>query len=92
MDSDQAHQQLRNCAHPDPRNPGRTLCGFKFAGDCGRDSREPTPTACEEFSADGYYVRCADDAIFTGDDHAAQEGDDGQPQIFRQEITTYFQR
>jgi hypothetical protein len=92
-DSEQAQRFERACAQPDPQNPGKTLCGFNFAGDCGRYSTARTATACRAFSRNGYYVNCADAAIFAaGDDHA-DEGDDGrdddQSRIFRQVITTF---
>ncbi len=40
----------RDCTEPDPNNPGFTLCGFTFAGDC-RDFTPafPSPFACEKF-------------------------------------------
>ncbi len=97
-DSEQAQLFERACAQPDPQNPGKTLCGFNFAGDCGRYSVAPTQTACRAFSPNGYYVNCADDAIFApGDDHADEDdheagddsGDDNHSHIFRQVITTF---
>lgn len=45
----------RDCAEPDPNNPGYTMCGFKYAGDCGNFAPQP---ACERFSLDGFYRRC----------------------------------
>ncbi len=46
----------RDCAEPDPANPGKTLCGFKYAGDCGSFAEEPV---CEDFSVRGtFYRRC----------------------------------
>lgn len=46
----------RNCAAPDPQNPGLTLCGFNFAGDCGSFS---ILHACEQFATGGtFYQRC----------------------------------
>jgi hypothetical protein len=92
-DSEQAQLRERACAQPDPQNPGKTLCGFNFAGDCGRYTTAPTPTACRSFSSNGYYVNCADAAIFAaGDDHTEDgddSGDDGHSPIFRQVITTF---
>src|SRR5260370_23428651 len=55
-DSEQAQLVERACAQPDPLNPGKTLCGFNFAGDCGRYVRAPTPMACRAFSPHGYYL------------------------------------
>jgi len=42
----------RECARPDPANPGFTKCGFTFAGDC-RDftPQFPSPFACERFGS-----------------------------------------
>jgi hypothetical protein len=47
----------RDCTEPDPENPGFTLCGFKYAGDCG-DFAETS--ACSDYDADGmYYSGCS---------------------------------
>jgi hypothetical protein len=49
---------LRDCAEPDPDNPGLTECGFTWAGDCADYSPEfPSPYACKDSSA-GYYEKC----------------------------------
>lgn len=49
---------LRDCTEPDPANPGLTMCGFTFAGDCADYSPQfPTPYACNDTSA-GYYAQC----------------------------------
>jgi hypothetical protein len=46
----------RNCASPDPLAPGRTTCGFNYAGDCGTFS---VPHACESFAVGGtFFQRC----------------------------------
>jgi hypothetical protein len=46
----------RECAAPDPANPGFTLCGMMFAGDCGNFAPDQ---ACEAFSARGtFYEKC----------------------------------
>lgn len=46
----------RDCAAPDPQNPGRTLCGFHYAGDCGTFA---IARACELFAEGGsFYQRC----------------------------------
>ena len=46
----------RDCARPDPANPGLTLCGFFFAGDCGAFAADRT---CESFSTAGtFYQDC----------------------------------
>lgn len=67
----------RDCAEPDPANPGFTQCGFLYAGDCGAFAAEQ---ACEQFSdSDTSYRRC----------HQASLGDGRDNPVFRQVITTY---
>jgi hypothetical protein len=47
----------RDCAEPDPANPGFTLCGFKYAGDCF--NTKPQRGTCAHFDAkDTHYVNC----------------------------------
>ena len=67
----------RDCAEPDPNNPGRTKCGFTYSGDCGAFSAAP---ACDHFSPQGYYRNCRD-----------QPGDEARSDLFRQIITVYAQ-
>ncbi|HEU4727301.1 MAG TPA: hypothetical protein VFT22_05420 [Kofleriaceae bacterium] len=76
----------RDCTEPDPANPGLTLCGFTFAGDCGTFSAEP---ACEMFSEQGqFYRRCHTGPIDREDRRAdARRGDCHR--VFEQVITTY---
>jgi hypothetical protein len=40
--------ELRDCTEPDPENPGLTLCGFNYTGDCGAWA-QPDPYACEKY-------------------------------------------
>jgi len=40
--------ELRDCAEPDPENPGLSLCGFNYAGDCGSWA-QPDPYTCKKF-------------------------------------------
>jgi hypothetical protein len=40
---------LRDCAEPDPANPGLTLCGFKYAGDCADWARPKNAYACKTY-------------------------------------------
>lgn len=40
---------LRDCAEEDPNNPGRTYCGFKYAGDCAAFAPAPSPFACKSY-------------------------------------------
>jgi len=52
----------RDCAEEDPANPGKTQCGFKYAGDC-RDYTPvlPSPYACQHYDFDlGLYENCHD--------------------------------
>jgi hypothetical protein len=65
----------RNCARPDPNNPGRTLCGFTYAGDCGDFAGEPV---CKHLSGGAFYRNCHDNS--NSDPHSDQ---------FRQVITTF---
>jgi hypothetical protein len=56
--SEEAGLVLRDCAEPDPDNPGLTKCGFTWAGDCADYSPEsPSPYACKDSSA-GNYEKC----------------------------------
>jgi hypothetical protein len=63
----------RDCAEPDPAHPGKTLCGFNYAGDCmGLAQR-----ACEGFSQKGtFYERCHDQAITRHHHFDDEDGDD----------------
>jgi hypothetical protein len=46
----------RDCTEPDAENPGFTLCGFRYAGDCGDFAAQP---ACRSFDAEGmHYESC----------------------------------
>jgi hypothetical protein len=79
----------RDCAEPDPANPGFTQCGFKFAGDCGSFARAPV---CEQFSRNGlFYQRChaapTDDERHHG--HSHHHCGDRDDRVFQQVITTY---
>jgi hypothetical protein len=51
---------LRDCAEPDPNNPGKTMCGFNYAGDCADFTPAfPDPYACTTFDpAQGAYDYC----------------------------------
>jgi hypothetical protein len=76
----------RDCAEEDPSNPGLTVCGFTFAGDCGDFTGE---AACERFLEHGeFYQRCQAEPI---DDHHHRRGarQNENDQIFDQVITTY---
>lgn len=52
----------RDCAEPDPANPGKTQCGFNYAGDCRDYSPAfPSPYACQHSDLDlGIYENCHD--------------------------------
>jgi hypothetical protein len=77
----------RDCARPDPANPGFTLCGFKFAGDCGDFTPPASPFACATQTPGTFYVNCLDHAGF-GTHHHADLGCHHDP-AFHQVITTF---
>jgi len=54
----------RDCADEDPANPGKTYCGFDFAGDCADFTPQwPSPRACESYDAGtGSYNLCHEDS------------------------------
>jgi hypothetical protein len=78
---DKAGLELRACAEPDPNDPTHTMCGFKYAGDCGSFAQVPERHACLTLDAeDGTY----------GDCFAIEENAHGAlPKLFREVITTY---
>jgi hypothetical protein len=41
--------ELRDCAKPDPANPGYTLCGFTYTGPCADWVPPPNAYACKKF-------------------------------------------
>ena len=65
----------RDCSEPDPNDPTKTMCGFKYAGDCGNFAPQP---ACDHFAPGGYYRMCQD-----------QPGDESHSDLFRQVITVF---
>jgi hypothetical protein len=65
----------RDCTEPDPNNPGRTKCGFTYAGDCGSFA---AAYVCDHFSPAGCYRNCQD-----------QPGDESNSDKFRQVITVF---
>jgi hypothetical protein len=82
---DQATQEigglvLRDCAEEDPNNPGFTVCGFTYAGNCGDYSNTNAPRACSATDAAGNYSICYED------DRAGHWGGLNR---YRQIITTY---
>jgi hypothetical protein len=72
----------RDCAEPDPANPGFTQCGFIYAGDCGDFAADQ---ACESFSEHGTFYRKCHSAPLPPH-HERCRSDD---QVFRQVITTF---
>jgi hypothetical protein len=87
----------RDCAKPDPANPGRTLCDFVFAGDCGNFASDQ---ACEAFSRNGTFYRVCHtspirrhhhhDGHRDGDRDRDGDGDrDDEDDVFEQVITTF---
>jgi hypothetical protein len=68
----------RDCAEPDPANPGFTLCGFTYAGDCGTFAEHH---ACKKYNEAGtYYERCRSDDIFTNGHKGGSDDHDVYPQ------------
>jgi hypothetical protein len=88
----------RDCARPDPANPGLTLCGFKFAGDCADFTPPPNRFACRRQTSGTFYVDCLDHAGFYAHHHDDDDDDDdfdrdrgchGDDGTFKQVITTF---
>jgi hypothetical protein len=64
----------RDCTEPDPANPGLTMCGFNYAGDCGTFASDHS---CDQFSGNGtFYAQC----------HALGKP---SHEVFHQVITSY---
>jgi hypothetical protein len=59
----------RDCTEPDPMNPGKTLCGFTYAGDCGDYAPPKSKRACRKFSKHGYWAACREEASWGGGSH-----------------------
>ncbi len=79
----------RDCAEPDPANPGLTLCGFNYAGDCGNFAEH---YACKKFDTKGtFYKKCAASDIFSarGQGHDDDDDDRDGNRTYAQVITTY---
>src|ERR1041384_3967525 len=87
----------RDCAKPDPANPGFTLCGFVFAGDCGNFAGDQ---ACEVFSPTGTFYRACHTPPIRHHHHDHHDGrdfdrdgdrdrDDDEDDVFTQVITTF---
>jgi hypothetical protein len=89
----------RDCAEPDPENPGFTRCGMVFVGDCGRFAADH---ACESFSNRGTFYRachtdaiarpgtgCAQDLAEDGDDDFAGLSHRRDGRVFDEVITTF---
>jgi hypothetical protein len=72
----------RDCAEPDPANPGFTQCGFIYAGDCGDFAADQ---ACESFSEHGTFYRKCHSAPLQHHHERCRSND----QVFRQVITTF---
>jgi hypothetical protein len=80
----------RDCAAPDPANPGFTLCGMVFAGDCGDFAPDQ---ACESFSHRGtFYEECHTSPIRHRHREAYRDHgyrDEDEASVFAQVITTF---
>ena len=77
--------EMRDCTWPDPANPGKTLCGFNYAGDCASFTSPPEPYACRNFESSGYRQQGSYDGC-----HVAP-GDGSWPALkpYREVITVY---
>lgn len=78
---DEGGLTLRDCTEEDPANPGKTMCGFNYAGDCANFSLgTPEPYSCRGTDDSGNY-----------DDCHATAGDGHWPgaRTYREAITTY---
>ncbi|HEY4057550.1 MAG TPA: hypothetical protein VGM39_13120 [Kofleriaceae bacterium] len=65
----------RDCTEPDPANPGKTLCGMFYAGDCADFDPPANDYACRAQDADdGFYTDCATSSIFYDDDDDDDHG------------------
>jgi hypothetical protein len=61
---------LRDCAQPDPANPGFTMCGFVDAGDCADWTQPVNAYACRSFRKPAERrVRDDDDVLNSRDYH-----------------------
>jgi len=73
--------EMRDCTDPDPGDPSHTVCGFKYAGDCGRIGAFSPRPACATFdSEDGTFGDCLDDE---------SDGPGPSIKLYHQVITTY---
>jgi len=85
----------RDCAEPDPANPGLTKCGFTYAGDCADFVRPRNSYACEDFNEHGtYYTSCEDHPAFSSGGHGHHDRDahgdcHDRDHVFDQVITTF---
>lgn len=46
---DLGEMEMRACTEPDPNDPAHTVCGFKYAGDCGGIGTFSPRPACVTF-------------------------------------------
>lgn len=78
----------RDCTEPNPANPGHTMCGFIYAGDCADFAAPKNKYACEAYSDDGYYENCETKARPNFNHlHGKTKSNKG----YRQVITTFLQ-
>jgi hypothetical protein len=76
---------MRDCTWPDPEHPGKTLCGFNYAGDCASFTDPPEPYSCKNFEsgANGLYE------FYDGCHVAPGDGRWNSLKTYRQVITSY---
>ncbi|MBX3160154.1 MAG: hypothetical protein KF773_29575 [Deltaproteobacteria bacterium] len=88
----------RDCAEPDPANPGKTLCGLNYAGDCG----QVLGHVCKKFNnSKKFYKQCIGVVDDNDDDDDDDDDDDGNgchkahhrhhhhQNVYRQVITVF---
>jgi hypothetical protein len=92
--SDQSTSEIaglisRDCAEPDG-NTGLTMCGFKYAGDCGDFAEDH---ACKSFDEDGtFYKKCRSDDDYHNKKHGHGHhgwGHHHHDRAYKQVITVY---
>lgn len=76
----------RDCAQPDPENPGFTMCGFMFAGSCGNFAGD---RACESFSANGTFYRECHTAPIRRHPRDCDDLRNRDDEVFTQVVTTF---
>lgn len=79
--SESGDLDLRDCAEPDPNNPGKTMCGFTYVGDCGDWAPPRNAFACRRFRQPldhlgGHHHALGDESAASAEGDAVVEDDD----------------